>query len=148
MVATRCTSRSTMHCRMGSPKTMANVRIGGARRVAAHQSGQNAAAVTVNDVLALSAGALRAYLIEQRALPSTPLIAMVPVSLRREDNSDGGGHMVGTVLCNLHTHVEDPAHRLRGINESMRRNKEVFTQLPRIQRWRCPLSSPAGWFVP
>lgn len=125
-----------------APKTMFNVRIGGARRVAAQswsldriKAVKRAANVTVNDVvLAMSAGALRAYLIDQHALPSTPLIAMVPVSLRKEGESDGGGNMVGTVLCNLNTHLDDPANRLRGISESMRQNKEVFTQLPRIQQ--------------
>src|ERR1700736_2725813 len=109
-----------------APKTMFNVRIGGARRVAAQswsldriRSGKSATGVTINDVvLAMSAGALRAYLTEQSALPDTPMIAMVPVSLRKED-SDGGGNRVGTVLCNLGTDVDDPAKRLEVIHKSM-----------------------------
>ncbi|ETZ99206.1 putative diacylglycerol O-acyltransferase tgs2 [Mycobacterium kansasii 732] len=125
-----------------APKTMFNVRIGGARRVAAQswsldriKAVKNAANVTVNDVvLAMSAGALRAYLIDQHALPDTPLIAMVPVSLRKEGDAERGGNMVGTVLCNLSTHIEDPAVRLYAINQSMRDNKEVFSQLPRVQQ--------------
>ena len=76
----------------GAPRTMFNVPIGGARRVAAQswpleriRNIKAAAGVTVNDVvLAMCAGALRGYLIEQNALPDAPLIAMVPVSLRSE----------------------------------------------------------------
>ena len=45
------------------------------------------AGVTVNDVLlAMSAGALRDYLLERDALPSAPLVAMTPVSLRQESD--------------------------------------------------------------
>ncbi len=70
---------------------------------------------TFNDVvLAMSAGALRSYLIEQEGLPDAPLIAMVPVSLRKE-NDTSGGNAVGTVLCNLHTDVEDAGKRFEGI---------------------------------
>jgi diacylglycerol O-acyltransferase len=125
-----------------APKTMFNVRIGGARRCAAQsyslariRNVKYAAGVTVNDVvLAMCAGALRAYLIEQSTLPETPLIAMVPVNLRTEKDSDGGGNMVGTFLCNLATHLDDPAKRLETINSSMRDNKEVFAELPRVQQ--------------
>src|SRR6476659_5932277 len=112
-----------------APKTMFNVPIGGARRVAAQswslsriRAIKSAAGVTVNDVvLAMCSGALRAYLIERDALPETPLVAMVPVSLRAEDEQDSGGNMVGTILCNLAT------------DTSMRDNKKVFAELPRNQ---------------
>ncbi|WP_284232961.1 WS/DGAT/MGAT family O-acyltransferase [Mycobacterium antarcticum] len=126
-----------------APKTMFNVPIGGARRAAAQswplarfKAVKNAAAggVTVNDVvLAMCAGALRAYLLEQDALPDTPLVAMVPVSLRSDDEQDAGGNMVGTILCNLATDIEDPAKRLDAINMSMRDNKKVFADLPKAQ---------------
>lgn len=90
--------------------------------------------MTVNDVvLAMCAGALRYYLAEHNALPDTPLIAMVPVSLRSADESDSGGNRVGTLLCNLGTHTSDPAKRLETIGASMRRSKTVFAELPRIQ---------------
>ena len=124
-----------------APKTMFNVPIGGARRAAAQswplarvRNIKSAAGVTVNDVvLAMCSGALRAYLSEQDALPDTPLVAMVPISLRGEDEQDAGGNMVGTILCNLATDVEDPAKRLAAINKSMRENKEVFAGLPKNQ---------------
>ncbi len=124
-----------------APKTMFNVPIGGARRVAAQswplariRAIKSAAEVTVNDVvLAMCSGALRAYLVEENALPETPLVAMVPVSLRAENEQDAGGNMVGTILCNLATDTEDPAKRLEAINTSMRDNKKVFSELPRNQ---------------
>ncbi|OBF52643.1 diacylglycerol O-acyltransferase [Mycobacterium sp. 852002-53434_SCH5985345] len=125
----------------GAPRTMLNVKIGGARRCAAQswsldriKSVKKAAGVTVNDVvLAMCSGALRYYLLEQNALPDTPLIAMVPVSLRTEDEADAGGNLVGAILCNLATDTDDPAQRLQTISDSMRSNKEVFSQLPRFQ---------------
>jgi diacylglycerol O-acyltransferase len=95
---------------------------------------KSATGATVNDVvLAMCAGALRAYLSEQEALPDSPLVAMVPVSLRTADDQDAGGNMVGTILCNLATDVEDPAKRLDAISASMRDNKKVFAELGRTQ---------------
>jgi diacylglycerol O-acyltransferase len=127
----------------GAPKTMFNVPIGGARRCAAQSwplkrviAVKDAAGVTVNDVvLAMCAGALRGYLIEQNALPDRPLVAMVPVSLRAQDDTSSGGNSVGTILCSLATDLDDPAQRLDTIHASMRGNKEVFTQLPRLQQF-------------
>lgn len=124
-----------------APKTMFNVPIGGARRCAAQswpleriRTVKTATGVTVNDVvLAMCAGALRAYLEEQQALPETPLVAMVPVSLRGEHDQDAGGNMVGTILCNLATDTADPLKRLQTISASMRDNKRVFSELPRTQ---------------
>jgi diacylglycerol O-acyltransferase len=125
----------------GAPRTMLNVKIGGARRCAAQswpvdrfKSVKRAAGVTLNDVvLAMCSGALRYYLLEQNALPDRPLVAMVPVSLRKEDEADAGGNLVGAILCNLATDTDDPAERLQTVSESMRGNKKVFSQLPRAQ---------------
>ncbi len=85
---------------------MLNVPITGARRFAAQswpmdqvRAVAKAAGATVNDVvLAMSAGALRAYMLELGVLPDAPLVAMTPVSLRRDsdgDAADGGGNAVG-----------------------------------------------------
>ena len=125
----------------GAPKTMFNVKIGGARRFAAQswplervKNVKAAAGVTVNDVvLGMCAGALRAYLIENDALPDAPLIAMVPVNLRSEAEANAGGNHVGSVLCNLGTDVEDPERRLHTIATSMRGNKKVLADLPRLE---------------
>ena len=123
-----------------APRTILNVPIGGARRCAAQSwslerigTVKGAVGATVNDVvLAMCAGALRSYLIDLNALPDTPLIAMVPVNVRTE-NDPGGGNAVSTVLCNLATHLDDPAKRLETIHTSMQENKKVLAQMPRAQ---------------
>jgi diacylglycerol O-acyltransferase len=125
----------------GAPRTILNVPIGGARRCAAQSwpiqrviAIKQAAGVTVNDVvLAMCGGALRAYLLEQNALPDKPLIAMVPVSLR-DDTTSSGGNQVGALLATLATDLTDPEKRLEAVSASMRKNKEVFSQLPKLQR--------------
>ncbi len=123
-----------------APRTMLNVPIGGARRCAAQSwsleritTVKDAAGATVNDVvLAMCAGALRSYLSDLNALPDRPLIAMVPVSVRTE-HDPGGGNAVSTVLCDLATHLNDPATRLEVIHTSMQENKKVLSQLPKAQ---------------
>lgn len=137
-----------------APRTMFNVPIGGARRIAAQswplariRAVKEATGTTVNDVvLAMCAAALRDYLLEQHALPDASLVAMVPVSLRTEGDADKGGNMVGTILCTLGTDIADPAQRLQAINESMRRGKELFAGLPREQALALSavLMSPLG----
>ncbi|MEV0682539.1 wax ester/triacylglycerol synthase family O-acyltransferase [Nocardia sp. NPDC050378] len=124
-----------------APRTLLNVPIGGARKCAVRswsmdrlKQVKKATGTTLNDVvLAMSAGALRAYLVEHNALPDKPLIAMVPVSLRDEDDLDTQGVKVAALLCNLGTDIEDPAERLRVVSDSMRRNKQVYEGLGPLQ---------------
>lgn len=124
-----------------APRTMFNVPIGGARRFAAQsypietfRAVARASGSTVNDVvLAVCAGALRDYLIEQRALPDAPLTAMVPVSLRPASAADNGGNAVGAILCNLATDEVDPARRLEKVAASMRHSKKLFQGLSPVQ---------------
>ena len=125
-----------------APRTMFNVPIGGARRFAAQKwsldrvrAVATAGGVSRNDVvLAMCSGALRDYLIEQRALPDAPLIAMVPVSLRRKsDLGEARGNNIGALLCNLATDVTDPAKRLAAIHQSMRNGKRLFSELTPLQ---------------
>src|SRR5690606_8739863 len=69
---------------------------------------------TVNDViLAMCGSALRAYLRYHNELPDKPLVAMVPMSLRKDDSV--GGNQVAVILANLATHVNDPLTRFRVI---------------------------------
>lgn len=125
-----------------APRTMFNVSITGSRRFAAQswpiesfKAVAKASGSTLNDVLlAVCSGALRRYLIERDALPSTPLVAMTPVSLRADDDDpDEGGVNVGTILCNLGTHLEDPAERLTTVRESMNAGKAGFSGLSQLQ---------------
>jgi diacylglycerol O-acyltransferase len=124
-----------------APRTMLNVPIGGARRFAAQswslervRSVATAAGVSRNDVvLAMCSGALREYLVEQRALPDAPLTAMVPVSLRRRGDGVSSGNSIGALLCDLATDRTDPAARLAAVHESMRNGKRLFNELSPLQ---------------
>ena len=107
-----------------APPTPFNVEISGSRRFAAQSYSLarlkrigEAAGATVNDVsLAICAGALRKYLEVQKALPRKPLIAMVPVSLRRDEASSAMGNQVSAILVDLATDEADPVRRLQRIH--------------------------------
>jgi WS/DGAT/MGAT family acyltransferase len=125
-----------------APRSMLNVAITGSRRYAAQSYSlermrlvAKGAGVTVNDVLlAMSAGALRTYLLDHDALPSAPLVAMTPVSLRRgEGDEQSTGNAVGAILASLATNEADPERRLAAIAESTTRAKSILTGLNQLQ---------------
>ncbi|MGB3369701.1 MAG: wax ester/triacylglycerol synthase family O-acyltransferase [Rhodococcus sp. (in: high G+C Gram-positive bacteria)] len=124
-----------------APRTMFNVPIGGARRFAAESWSitrmtkvARALDVTLNDiVLAMCAGALRGYLIDEEALPDSPLIAMVPVSLRKPGEDCSQGNSVSTILCNLGTHESDPLERLACITDSTVKGKDMMREFNTLE---------------
>lgn len=127
-----------------APKTILNGPIGGARRFAAQsweieriQRVAKSSATTLNDVvLAMVAGALRQYLIEQHALPDEPMTAMVPVSLslRAGAGSEAApGNSTGLIVVNLATDREAGATRLEEIAYSSRQAKKVVSDLSPTQ---------------
>src|SRR5690606_14778452 len=86
---------------------------------------KDAVGVKVNDVvLALCAGALRVYLDGRGEHPDGPLVAMVPMSVRTEDEKGTQGNKVSPMLTSLATDVDDPLERLRAIATQMGRAKE------------------------
>ena len=72
---------------------------------------------------------------------------MVPVNLRSEAEANTGGNHVGSVLCNLGTDIEDPERRLHTIATSMRGNKKVLGDLPRLEVLALSglMIAPLGW---
>ncbi|MGF6886011.1 diacylglycerol O-acyltransferase [Nocardia sp. GAS34] len=120
-----------------APRTVFNGPIGEARRCGVRswplsriKQIAKAADATVNDVvLAVCAGALRDYLDSRNALPDTPLVAMVPVSVRGDDPGDHDGNKIAAVLCPLATHLTEPADRLTTISAAMRRGKALYNGL-------------------
>ena len=121
-----------------APHSILNGRIGRNRRFATQQYDlahvkdlARRAGGTLNDiVLALCAGALRRYLDELGELPAEPLVAMLPVSVRPQDDP-GGGNAVGAILASLGTDQADPRARLDAIIASTRRAKERLQGLSR-----------------
>ncbi|PBC39122.1 wax ester/triacylglycerol synthase family O-acyltransferase [Rhodococcus sp. ACS1] len=124
-----------------APRTIFNEPISGARQFAARswplerlRLVAKAADATINDVvLAMSAGALRSYLHWNGALPAQPLIAMVPVSLRDEQQGSHGGNGIGVLMYNLGTHLPDPAARLNTVRTCMREGKQALAAMSTAQ---------------
>ena len=88
--------------------------------------------VSINDVaLAICSGALRSYLLQLQQLPKEPLIAFVPVSLRKDDSASG--NQASLVLCNLATDVTDPVERMKAIHDSMTLGKDKFERMEQAQ---------------
>ena len=88
--------------------------------------------VSINDVaLAICSGALRSYLLQLQQLPKEPLIAFVPVSLRKDDSASG--NQASLVLCNLATDVTDPVERIKAIHDSMTLGKDKFERMEQAQ---------------
>jgi diacylglycerol O-acyltransferase len=126
---------------MQAPRSMLNVGITGSRRFAAEswplerlKRVAKASGTTVNDVvLAMSSGALRRYLLDLDALPDAPLVAMTPVSLRKDESDESTGNAVGVLLCNLGTNIAHPQARLAAVHASMQRGKDAFRGLNQTQ---------------
>ena len=86
---------------------------------------------TLNDVvMAICTGALRAYLIENDALPDVPLRAMVPVSIRTGDEEDPWTNRVSAIVADLPTNCADPIERVALCREAMNVGKHQFDLMP------------------
>ncbi len=86
---------------------------------------------TVNDVvLAVCAGGLRKYLLDRRALPEKPLVAMAPVSVRNDSQKGSAGNQVSAMLVNLATDSADPVDRLQQVCRSTQAAKIYSSAIP------------------
>ena len=92
---------------------------------------KNAYGVKVNDVIvSLSAGALRDFLLARDDLPDEPLVAMIPISVRTEDEVGTYGNRISTMVVPIPTDEPDPVERLRRANEELSRAKDYYGELP------------------
>jgi diacylglycerol O-acyltransferase len=92
---------------------------------------KNAFGVSVNDVvMAMCAGALRRWLIEHDALPSAPLVSMIPVSVRDEASKGALGNKVSAMLATLPTNLADPAQRLAVTHQATKSAKAQQAAIP------------------
>ncbi len=85
--------------------------------------------VTVNDVvLAVTTGALRAYLQDRRELPDKPLVASIPTSVRADEDPQFGNR-VSSMFAALPVEIEDPVECVRVISRSMAGAKHLRDEI-------------------
>jgi diacylglycerol O-acyltransferase len=105
---------------------------------------------TLNDVvMAICAGALRAYLLEHDALPDRPLRAMVPVSIRTGEEEDTWTNRVSGLVVDLPTDEPDPLKRVAKCKDAMDEAKRQFELVPAaalvdIQQYSSPVVATAA----
>jgi WS/DGAT/MGAT family acyltransferase len=116
-----------------APETPLNVPIGPHRRFVGVTAGledfktvKNAFGGTVNDVvLATVAGALRRFLIARgRRTEGVEMRALVPVSVRSDDERGGTGNRIVVMRGPLPIYIADPLNRLRFVSQAMDGLKE------------------------
>lgn len=114
------------------PTTSFNAQISRRRRVgvadlplADVRAVKNAFGTSVNDVvMAVTAGALRHWLLHDGGILSAPLVAMVPVAVQAERSDQG--NFVTAMFTTLPTHLDDPVARLKrssGFSRSAKKKK-------------------------
>ena len=132
------------------PRTSFNGRLSAHRRYAFGQLSlsdvkeiKNTYGCTVNDVVvAVCAGAVRRWLIEHDELPVEPLVAQIPVSVRRKEEEGTYGNRILLMTAPLHTEIEDPLARLAATHDALAEMKERHRALP------AELLQDANQFVP
>ena len=101
-------------------------------------------------VLWICSTALRTYLAEHASIPTKPLIAAMPVSLRGKDNNDVSNKDLGNQaimsLANLGTHIAHPGKRMAAIMASTNKVKEAMVNLKSVLPTDYP-SFLAPWIV-
>ncbi|ENU80948.1 O-acyltransferase WSD [Acinetobacter sp. ANC 3789] len=123
-----------------APACILNQRISASRRFAAQSFNlqrfrhiAKALQITLNDViLSVCSGALREYLMSLNSLPAKPLIAMVPTSIRSDNDSDTSNRIT-MILANLATHISDPIERAKIISRSVSNAKTRFKRMTQDQ---------------
>jgi WS/DGAT/MGAT family acyltransferase len=98
---------------------------------------------TVNDVIvSICAGAVRRWLIAHNELPVEPLVAQIPVSVRKESQQGTFGNRILLMTAPLFTDEHDPARRLQKTHEALAEMKERHKALP------AELLQDANQFIP
>ncbi|MBM4256789.1 MAG: wax ester/triacylglycerol synthase family O-acyltransferase [Deltaproteobacteria bacterium] len=126
-----------------APRTLFNRQITNRRRFASCdlslqeiRTAAKQADATVNDVvLMICASALRRYLLDQQALPETPLTTWMPISTRREGDTRPSNQIAMTCVS-LATHLADARARFQEIRASAEAAKQdTLTRSPEANNW-------------
>jgi WS/DGAT/MGAT family acyltransferase len=133
-----------------APRTSFNGRISAQRRFAFGSISldrvkalKSELGISVNDVVvALCASALREWLLDRDELPKEPLVAMIPVSVRAEEERGAFGNRIAAMIVPIPTNVKDPRRRLMRTHELLRSAKEHHAALP------ASLLTDASSFIP
>ena len=92
---------------------------------------KNELGITVNDVVvALCATAVREWLLARDELPDEPLVAMVPVSVRSEQDDQPYGNRISAMIVPIPTDEPDPRRRLMRTHELLSSAKERHAAVP------------------
>ncbi|MGK5092438.1 WS/DGAT domain-containing protein [Deltaproteobacteria bacterium TL4] len=87
--------------------------------------------ITINDVyLTLCSAALHRYLAEKQELPVIPLVASLPISIRKDHENYEMGNRVTQVFVQLATTEKDPTQRLKKMHEYTTSAKELYNMAP------------------
>jgi WS/DGAT/MGAT family acyltransferase len=135
---------------LAAPRTPFSGRVSGHRRIAFGQlaladvkAAKNLHGTTVNDVVvSICAGAVRRWLIEHDALPTEPLVAQIPISVRTKAQTGTYGNRIMLQAAPLFTDIADPVERLRKTHEALGDMKERHSALP------AELLQDANHFIP
>ena len=91
---------------------------------------KNAFGVTLNDaVLAACALSVRRYLERHDDVPERPLVCMVPVSVKSQQEKAEFSNKVSGMLVNLPTHLSDPADVIEAVHAETADAKQVFAAI-------------------
>jgi WS/DGAT/MGAT family acyltransferase len=114
--------------RPSAPETRLNTPIGpdrlfamGRGRLDAIKQVRKATGATVNDILLTTVALMLSEFLED---PPDTVVALVPVSIRTEDDRDTLGNRIAAMRGPLPVYVDDPVERLRVVSESMTGLKE------------------------
>ena len=124
--------------KLSVPRTLLNGRISPHRRFAFDslpldriKAIKNELGITVNDVVvAICTTAVREWLLERDGLPDEPLVTMVPVSVRTEEQRGEFGNRVSVMIVPVATDEPDHRRRLLRTHETLKVAKTRHKALP------------------
>ncbi|MBT8164997.1 MAG: wax ester/triacylglycerol synthase family O-acyltransferase [Acidimicrobiia bacterium] len=92
---------------------------------------KTAAGTTVNNVvISVSAGAVRSWMLEHGDLPDRSLQALIPISIRTDEEQGEIGNKVSGMIAPIGTHLADPIERLEFVHHTMEIARDTHQATP------------------